>query len=219
MMSELEKVCGDISDRYYVREESKPSRPGCWDILDVIIFKTIDEGTGQQIGQYERNYPSLYNTFAPFMQHGKEYALYSSDYTSTRIMTLPDCKDLCGEERNEWGFCPTDYYVPYEPELGIHGEFGFVAGCVWGDDSSWKIQFLDLRRIQFGEIKRDDRFGYLELPDDIPLKDCVDTENYFVKLDGKHTDRTLSIASRTWFRQDDDLNTTFLSGYKSENGQ
>jgi hypothetical protein len=22
------------------------------------------------------------------------------------------------------------------------GRFGFVAGCIWGDDSSWKVQYL-----------------------------------------------------------------------------
>jgi hypothetical protein len=43
------------------------------------------------------------------------------------------------------------------------GEFGFVWGCVWGDDSSWKVQCLDLRRIREGVISRDERFGYVEI--------------------------------------------------------
>jgi hypothetical protein len=43
------------------------------------------------------------------------------------------------------------------------GDFGFVWGCVWGDDTSWKVQYLDLSRVQQGEIKRDERFGYVEL--------------------------------------------------------
>jgi hypothetical protein len=43
------------------------------------------------------------------------------------------------------------------------GSFGFVWGCYWGDDSSWKVQYLDLSLIQEGIIMRDDRFGYVEL--------------------------------------------------------
>lgn len=36
-------------------------------------------------------------------------------------------------------------------------------GCYWGDDTSWKVQYLDLSRVQQGIISRDDRFGYVEL--------------------------------------------------------
>jgi hypothetical protein len=43
------------------------------------------------------------------------------------------------------------------------GDFGFVWGCVWGDDSSWKVQHLDLSRVQHAEIKREEKFGYLPL--------------------------------------------------------
>lgn len=43
------------------------------------------------------------------------------------------------------------------------GDFGFVWGCVWGDDSSWKVQNLDLSAVQDGVIRRDERFGYLKL--------------------------------------------------------
>jgi hypothetical protein len=34
---------------------------------------------------------------------------------------------------------------------------------IWGDDSSWKLQYLDLSQIRQGIIHRDDRFGYVEL--------------------------------------------------------
>jgi hypothetical protein len=53
------------------------------------------------------------------------------------------------------------------------GEYGFVAGCAWGDASSWKIHYLDLSRISEGVVGRDDRFGYLEMPPDARLKDRV----------------------------------------------
>lgn len=170
---------------YHVEVEKVPSRPGCWDVLNVKILKQ-----NQQIGFYQRNYPSFYQTFYPFEQDGKEYALYSKDYTGTRVMTLPDCVDICGEERDGYGFCPAEYYVPKESK----GKYGFIAGTVWGDDSGgWKLQYLDLSEISKGIFKRDDRFGYLELVD-LPLKDCVeiigdeedDLEDIWIKVNEQH---------------------------------
>lgn len=52
-------------------------------------------------------------------------------------------------------------------------DHGFVAGCIWGDDSSWKIQYLDLSRIEEGIIRREERFGYIELPGSVRLRDAI----------------------------------------------
>lgn len=157
--------------RYTVKEHINPNGKLKLDILY----------NHNKIGEYERNYSILYDTFYPFFLEGKYYALYSRNYTATRIMSLPDCKDLGGEEPHSNGFCPTGYYVPYLDEvcyksyqqylddteedkvIGPMGQFGWVCGCVWGDDSSWKIQFLDLRGAAEGKIIRDERFGYREL--------------------------------------------------------
>ena len=88
-------------------------------------------------------------------------------------MELPSCKDICGEEPGTFGFCPTGFYVPETKHLGEDwgdgeivgpdGQFGFVCGCIWGDDCSWKIQHLDLSKITEGVLTHDDRFGYIEL--------------------------------------------------------
>lgn len=189
-----------------------------------------------QIGEYERNYCRA--PFYAFEQSGKWYALYSRDYTATRLMSLPECVDLGGEEREAWGFCPVEYFVPtiggflktdsdpeplvanhdakrwahivgrryYWPDDKDHPEpneekkiaylaeyershkaaaewlnrqkyvtqysqLGFVSGCVWGDDSGgWKLQAIDLSNLP--QIKRDERFGYLELPY-ISLAQCI----------------------------------------------
>lgn len=197
------------------------------------------------IGEYVRNYGNFYNTFCPFELDGRWYALYSKDYTCTRVMSLPECVDLGGEEPHTHGFCPTDYYVPQvcvregthegdpkplvanhdaktwakiveeggykhyywpddskglghthlkeafvqavqashalydawalrHPFVTKYAPWGFVAGCVWGDDSSWKIEFLDLSGVDKGMLKREARFGYIELPDGINLKDAID---------------------------------------------
>lgn len=161
----------------------------------------------QQIGEYRRNYSSFFHTFCPFTLNGKDYALYSRDYTCTRIMELPSCQDIGGEEPESFGFCPTDYYVPsyyevtYPPDYlpdpiwvvdeppkesrdkGVitrpYGSFpfGFVAGCIWGDDSSWKIEYFDLSEADKGILKRDNRFGYIHLPGGMRLSEAIDLDN------------------------------------------
>lgn len=184
--------------------------PGGWRGLRVGIFK-VENGAREQIGEYTRNYGTLFRTFCHFTKDGKDYALYSPHYTATRIMELPSCKDLGGEEPHSAGFCPVDYHVPsyvmkeYRSLDGkvsispvndpkeedmeqssnfrlvsplLYYPFGFVAGCIWGDDSSYKIQYLDLSDAERGVIKRDGRFGYIELPDELTLKQAINMIDY-----------------------------------------
>jgi hypothetical protein len=56
-------------------------------------------------------------------------------------------------------------------------DHGFIAGCVWGDDSTWKIQYLDLSRVEEGIIRREERFGFIELPRSVLLRDAIDVED------------------------------------------
>ena len=42
-----------------------------------------------------------------------------------------------------------------------------------GDDSSWKIQYSDLSRVEDGIIERDERFGYIELRGSVLLRDAI----------------------------------------------
>ena len=110
-------------------------------------------------------------------------------------MELPGCKDIGGEEPSGGGFCPVEYLVPEivsfqeEPEPEKPGSFyyrevrepsnvAFVAGCIWGDDSSWKIQCFDLSRVAEGIIERDERFGYVAMPKGITLADSVSVRRY-----------------------------------------
>lgn len=254
--------CGALQRRapFYAKVlEGIDNGTGYWRYLRVGIFQRPEadikvEGyseplvsdTDVQIGEYQRNYSSLYRTFHPFQLRGKWYALYSKEYTATRVMSLPDCKDLGGEEREQWGFCPTDYWVPglhyiqtvcdpgcprgrsdghkpdytkactctivHDPETCPQvnktlsekllntsrpctcrerwNEFyekhhvwhfpdrvhGFVAGCIWGDDSSWKIEYLDLSKADEGIIKREARFGYIAMPAHLDLNKAVDLD-------------------------------------------
>ncbi len=213
----------DIRKRYSVGIKEVETRPGCWNVLDVAVFMNDGEKK-TQIGSYQRNYSSFFNTFCPFTRNGKDYALYSPNYTSTRIMSLPDCKDIGGEEPDGDGFCPVDLYVPiYRKGLiivegdemnyylvddecfdseqleGKVGEvdscdFGFVAGKTWGPDD-YSIQFIDLSEAEKGIIKRDDRFEGIILPRGKRLKDVIDMEDW-------EPGRPLRIAHTDWFNID-----------------
>lgn len=160
--------------RYTTRTTKIERAAPYWETLRVEILRD-----GEVIGAYDRNYPAFYTTFLPFIgPDGRTYALYSREYTATRVMRLPECKDLGGEEPASMGFCPVEFLVPYDPERGLDGSLGFVAGCVWGDDSSWKVQFLDLLGVAQGRIVRDERFGYLELAGNISLAEAVDVSHW-----------------------------------------
>ena len=185
-----------MEEKYFVKIEEIDNGPGYWNYLQVDIYQKID-GQELKIGSYVRRYGVLFNTFVPFAINGKDYALFSADYERTSVMELPSCRVIAEEELLGSGFCPVDFYVP-EVE-GHTVQFGFVAGCYWGDDTSWKIHYLDLSQIEQGIIQRDERFGYIKLPPSMDLKDVVlidpDTdelniilltyESYFTNPQGK----------------------------------
>ncbi len=186
----------------------EPRRTGSLGGVTVNIF---DGDT--QIGAYARNYPSFgEETFEPFELDGTWFALYSSDYTATRVMSLPDCRDIGGEEPASDGFCPVELYVPRyrkvtrtartsgeeredwrfedsaetfilpEDDAYSYGwtigpwlslPTGFVAGCIWGDDSTWKVQVFDLSEAAKGKIARTERFGHVELAHGLSLAESI----------------------------------------------
>ncbi len=213
--------------------------------IKVGVFR-VEDTQEELVGEYERNY-ALLNTFCCFRKDDREYALYSPNYSATRIMELPSCKDLGGEETSSNGFCPTDYYVPsyidreitwhnglvarsrvheprpenLKPEVWkatvldaktgekievedrsypvsslLYYPFGFVAGCLWGDDSTWKIQYLDLSEADKGIVKRDERFGYIVLPEKLRLKEAVDMSDYDPDDKDPYTKISITITKR-----------------------
>lgn len=188
-----------ITDKYFVECSQIKNRKGCWNSTKVEIFQHHDDEK-KKIGEYIRNYGSRgEKTFCPFRQDDKEFALISDHYTRTKVISLPDCKDVAEEPIDGFGFCPVEFYVPDDDDEdvwvdeGVNGRFGFIAGCVWGDDSSWKIRFLDLSKIQEGIIENDCRFGYIELPDDMSLREAVNIEAC------DDDDQLVSIACRKTF--------------------
>jgi len=226
--------------------ETIQRRPNTWATLRVGVFRSEGDAE-EQVGEYHRNYSTLFNSFFHCTQGGKDYALYSPDYTVTRIMELPSCRDIGGEEPHSAGFCPVDFYVPRyidreytdlegkrhryrvnepkaeylesrtqrfyrrdektgeqisveKPDQAISPllcySFGFVAGCIWGDDSSWKIEFLDLAEIANGVIKRDARFGYIEMPEGMSLKQAIRMVDFGYDLTDEVSYITMAIQKR-----------------------
>ncbi len=227
-----------MTPQYIARKIADLNDPGTWTRILVGVFE-LQDGQETQVGEYIRNY-GLMSTFFHFQMNGKDYALYSPHYTCTRIMELPSCQDIGGEEPASNGFCPVEYYVPsyiereyefldgklmrytiidpqskdFEPSTQsfypidpVSGErievkkpnvlvtpltytsFGFVSGCIWGDDWSWKVELLDLSQADKGIISREARFGYLPLPDKLSLKNSLDLvdfepdeENWSIKI-------------------------------------
>ena len=162
-----------------------------WGHSEISIFYAKGGIFDRRLGGYTRNYPAHgLGTWYPFSRGGKDYALYSRDYTSTRVMELPSCRDIGGEDPAAGGFCPVEYYIPEidyfekhpDPEkpdsFRFHSkkapsDVAFVAGCIWADDSSWKIQCFDLSQVESGTIARDERFGYVAMPKGVSLQDAV----------------------------------------------
>lgn len=156
--------------RYFADPVAVKSEPGYWNTLVVSVMAEMSDGTTSKIGEYPRNYHCMYDTFCPFRQGDEWFALYSTDYTATRVMALPSCEDLGGEERDGAGFCPVSFWVgtpgteeAFGREEEWPGTWGLIAGCVWGDDDSWKVMHLDLTNAAQGVVVRDQRFGFVEM--------------------------------------------------------
>ena len=157
-----------------------------WSVTDVMI---VDHDADELVVvRYQRNFHGE-PPFDAFRQRDRRtgewrhFALAASDYTATGVLAL-DGRDagafIADEKPDKFGFCPVGFYVPdwhdvhdgsvlpgskywNDNRMWPDGTLGFVWGCVWADDSDWKVQALDLSRIQDGIITRDDRWGYLRL--------------------------------------------------------
>ena len=192
---------------YTIKTTKKDNGKSYWNSTIVEIFKGEEK-----IGEYIRHYPSFTEqTFCPISYNGKDYALYSSDYTTISLMSLPDCKPIelkpeCVKQLSS--FCPTEIHVPqfyishyvqndeakskryyaiqYNSSEGLedheknnplyYSRMGFALGCVWGDDSSWKLNLIDLSKVEEGEVwfinnQKEQKWLYEEFSSKLSLKD------------------------------------------------
>lgn len=127
------------------------------------------------------------------------------------------CEDSpIGTKKPEWGFCPIDFYAPdwweefeekspsvlrssenggflfsEEDLMNPCGQFALYSGCVWGEDHSWKLRYIDLSRITEGVVTSEDRFGYFPVASGVSegrrLRDVVEI------FDGKYA--TIPLAA------------------------
>lgn len=177
--------------------------------LIITIYQTNEKGEKNKIGQYERDHHDFFLTFYPFKQGVREFALISKHYSKTSVIELPSCKVIAEES---WAlkdaFCPMDFYVSEQnPYLG------FVAGCRFNDDTSYKIECLDLNNLQKGKIIRDNRFGYIELSENIKLADAINQTMHNDK------DYSIDVAVNMTFTQDGKLiNREILANLLKNNG-
>jgi hypothetical protein len=64
--------------------------------------------------------------------------------------------------------------------------YGFLSGCYWGDDGSWKLRHIDLTGIPDKKLIITEKFGYWELPDRI--RKCIRVfEHGHIQLTGEFT--------------------------------
>lgn len=192
---------------YFVRTTPVSTKSGCWNYLRCEVFRRLKDGGEEKVGEYTRKYGTFYDTFEPFVKERKEYALVSDDYTSSTVISLEDCRVIAREslEPKSFGFCPTGFYVPFlGKDHPKNGHFGIVCGCVWGDDNSWKIEYLDLSRIEEGILTREARWGYVELPaGSNALKRCV--RAYSIPISGEEKSSSWSgfeVAVLGWQNRD-----------------
>lgn len=146
--------------------------------IQVEVLERTPQGFMER-ARYARNH-AMFATFEPFRQRGRDLALVSRDYAKSAVLDLGTGEIIAEEPDATCGFCPVGFYVPdwwdlrddsilpgspnwsKDSELP-DGTFGFVWGCIWGDDSTWKVQWLDLSRVVDGVLTREERFGYVEL--------------------------------------------------------
>ena len=159
--------------------EDKDSNGFCpTDLYIPLLSEYVNEefhcGPTRKIKDWSRlmdYYPAGSRFVAPGKSKGRQM-LHYPDGSRIRAYT----EDLKGKS---W-----DHHWVYGPECDFESGYiihppkhAFVAGCYWGDDTSWKIQYIDVSRIDEGIIKRDDRFGYIELPRNLSLKDTIHIED------------------------------------------
>ena len=134
---------------YFVTEEVKESKDGCWDTtIQTIHERDLITGQCKKIGKYKRNYSSCgEETFAPFTLDGKEwYALYSYDYETLSLMKLPSCKKIKDIQQ---GFCPIEIWVPRFYEMKSTD-----INPRNGKERIWYCHFFD-EKVKDGEDGRD----------------------------------------------------------------
>lgn len=187
---------------FSITTETIDNHPGTWNSTKVSIFWK-DNLIGAYIRNYsahsaETFYPflqdgqwyALYSAQYTALRVMKLHERSIEDWCGQMAMEHGFCPiELYVPKYHRFGDPESEYYVS-DSEVKTDEEFaaetkdadyrdttycqfGFISGCVWGDDSSWKIRYIDLSRIADKELSIQEKFGYWEMPENLKLKECV----------------------------------------------
>lgn len=134
--------------KYKVETEKAPSSPGCWDILKCKIYNTE---TNQIVGEYTRNYPSLFDTFKHFVRDRKDYAFIGEKYNGMCVYSLDPFEKIYETNFGDGQYCPTEIYIPElktKKDDIVKGLHAFLSGCYWGCESESVLVYFDLRDLK-----------------------------------------------------------------------
>ncbi len=107
-------------------------------------------------------YVPKYNTTEESFTHAGETQIYESYNMDCDILEL----DFINETKLP-NYKGTTYC-----------DFGLICGCVWGDDTSWKIRHVDLSAIEDKVLTITEKFGYWEMPSTLKLKQCIEMSGW-----------------------------------------
>lgn len=102
------------------------------------------------------------------------------------VFHVPDVLDILDEKdlqefKDHQNDTEEDFYEEWMKTFLQRRSFGLEAGCVWGDDWSYKVQAIELSEVLEGSVSDDRRFGYFVLNGelkDVYGKDYFDDDAY-----------------------------------------
>lgn len=97
---------------------------------------------------------------------------------------VPSQHEYKDPDSTEFGKYKTDCIGDYPTVADFHKDtdgvlatnslmFGFLSGCKWGDDHSFKLRYVDLSKVSDRIITIEERFGYAELPQRMSLRESI----------------------------------------------
>lgn len=108
-------------------------------------------------------------------------------------------KDRYTKEYDRGDGCFTDDIndPKYNMEKEVFYEnYAFVSGCVWGDDSSWKIGLRDISKAHEGIITNIEKWEHLELARNLSLKEAIHLSAFsqYTKEENTNVNITMAIS-------------------------
>jgi hypothetical protein len=170
------------------------------------LVEAVDGISMLRVGEFAFNYShSLDKIIKPFKVGDDWYCTYSTSYTKIAVAKLTErFEHIDSDIGGEGGFCPVEVVIPYkviwrklpeepvvyrwtypkddeyddDPDYEVeYASFGFYQGCKWGDDSTYKLRYLDFSKLKDRKLGVSAPFGRFELPRDGRLVDHINLDH------------------------------------------